>query len=643
MNGLLFANVAAAAAICLILFLRKIFRERFFARFFVLLWILVIVRLLLPFEFSSGISLYKPIPQPETEIQETGGILWEEIPEGGVFVPKQETEDFSEGRKSGFSSEKILFSLWISGAVFTGGFFIFKHSFSVKRILRDCVPFEKVSTDIPFGKTRVFKSMSLCSPLSFGILRPTVVIPENTDEKQLSFVLLHEQTHLLNRDPALKALALFALSINWFNPAVWFMVKFFDMDVERFCDERVLEVLGNEKAFDYANTILDFAERESLSLSFFSAASLCERVTSIMKNKNKKSRVPAAITIFLAVALLMTACGTTPAPAEKEPVQTGNLSAGNSVLNEQSAIEEIFAEEIDKILQEMVEAELENNSGDFVYINSGAVTGEIPGLAEELMGYYGNVPPNNYATETFSLMQIEKIGKITVSGFYFAEGASASILLVPSDETYVSVTYGDALRENGLFVGAEGDEIIVSVGTPCENIKEAFDLRIYGNFEGAEIAIDNLPYEVYAPAPPVEQTEKPEITEIEDIGFDFVSPVENGWLAVRFGAYKGHTGIDIASESGIGTDILAVANGEVVKVKRDNTGYGYHIVINHGNGIQTLYAHCSELLVELGQEVKAGDVIAKMGANGNSTGIHLHFELRVNGEYVDPEKYILFF
>ena len=247
---------------------------------------------------------------------------------------------------------------------------------------------------------------------------------------------------------------------------------------------------------------------------------------------------------------------------------------------------------------------IDPNTGNVISVNKDPVNivTEIPGLTEELQGYYGENAPNNYATDTYSLMQVEKIGKITVSGFYFAEGASASILLVPSEETYVSVTYGDALRENGLFVETKGDEIIVSVGTPCENIKEAFDLRIYGDFEGAEIAIDNLPYDVYVPAPPAEQPEKPEITETKDIGIEFVSPVKDGWLASKFGSYKGHSGIDIGSKTGTGTEIFAVADGTVVKAKLSTTGYGYHIIIDHGSGIQTCYAHCHELFAKVGQK-----------------------------------------
>ncbi|MBQ6701014.1 MAG: M23 family metallopeptidase [Oscillospiraceae bacterium] len=104
--------------------------------------------------------------------------------------------------------------------------------------------------------------------------------------------------------------------------------------------------------------------------------------------------------------------------------------------------------------------------------------------------------------------------------------------------------------------------------------------------------------------------------------------------------YKGHLGADYTPAEGEGSDILAVADGKVVKAKWGHTGYGNCIILDHGGGIQTLYAHCHELFVELGDEVKAGDVIASVGSSGNSTGTHLHFELRQNGTYVDPEKYI---
>ena len=121
---------------------------------------------------------------------------------------------------------------------------------------------------------------------------------------------------------------------------------------------------------------------------------------------------------------------------------------------------------------------------------------------------------------------------------------------------------------------------------------------------------------------------------------EFLWPTEEGYICSSFGSYKGHTGADILPEGGKGSEVYAAASGTVVKAKWNKTGYGNHIIIDHGNGIQTLYAHCEDLFVKTGQEVKAGETVASVGATGNSTGTHLHFEIRINGAYVNPEHYI---
>lgn len=100
-----------------------------------------------------------------------------------------------------------------------------------------------------------------------------------------------------------------------------------------------------------------------------------------------------------------------------------------------------------------------------------------------------------------------------------------------------------------------------------------------------------------------------------------------------------HNGVDIGMA--MGTPICAVKDGIVTTSVYGSGGYGYYIVIDHENGVQTLYAHCSELLVSTGDEVKKGDVIAKVGSTGRSTGPHVHFEIRIDGERVDPLPYIL--
>ena len=103
------------------------------------------------------------------------------------------------------------------------------------------------------------------------------------------------------------------------------------------------------------------------------------------------------------------------------------------------------------------------------------------------------------------------------------------------------------------------------------------------------------------------------------------------------GVYKLHTGVDISA--GMGTDFTAIAKGVVVKAEY-NSAYGNMVVIDHGGGIQTLYAHGSEIIANVGQEVNAGDVVLKVGSTGYSTGPHAHFEVRINGSPENPLDYI---
>lgn len=119
----------------------------------------------------------------------------------------------------------------------------------------------------------------------------------------------------------------------------------------------------------------------------------------------------------------------------------------------------------------------------------------------------------------------------------------------------------------------------------------------------------------------------------------FLWPTDNtGWIGSGFQEYEGHTGMDIIVS--VDTPIYASADGIVVAAKNTNVGYGKYIVIDHGGGYQTLYAHCSKLNVSVGDEVKAGQIIAATGRSGNTTGYQLHFEIRKNGEPMNPKDYV---
>lgn len=120
-----------------------------------------------------------------------------------------------------------------------------------------------------------------------------------------------------------------------------------------------------------------------------------------------------------------------------------------------------------------------------------------------------------------------------------------------------------------------------------------------------------------------------------------VLPV-TGTITSRYGASSSirrstHTGLDIACTTG--TSIKVVSKGTVTCAKQSGA-YGNLVKVDHGNGVETWYGHCSKIYVKEGDTVNAGDVIAAVGSTGNSTGPHLHFEIRINGNTVNPQNYV---
>jgi len=126
--------------------------------------------------------------------------------------------------------------------------------------------------------------------------------------------------------------------------------------------------------------------------------------------------------------------------------------------------------------------------------------------------------------------------------------------------------------------------------------------------------------------------------DLSQYGVNLIKPVSSGYtITSRFGPRSSgnHTGLDIAAPTG--TTIVAADSGTVTLSGNYGNGYGNYIIIDHGNNVKTLYAHCSSLYVSEGQYVSQGQSIAAVGNTGNSTGPHLHFEIRKSERLVDPQ------
>ena len=213
-------------------------------------------------------------------------------------------------------------------------------------------------------------------------------------------------------------------------------------------------------------------------------------------------------------------------------------------------------------------------------------------------------------------------------------------ILEDSEEKYYVQTYDDAeaiIDELKEKESSNIDDISYAVKYETE-VKE---------FANKEDAVAEL-YEEPVKEEPVNNNKRYNYSAYENdngsynanIGIALAEPISSGYvLTSRFGYRNSgyHTGLDIASP--LGTDVRAAASG-VVSYSGWKGTYGYTVIIDHGNGVQTYYAHCNDLYVTAGEYVSQGEVISAVGSTGNSTGPHLHLEVRINDSAQNPQNYV---
>ena len=306
-----------------------------------------------------------------------------------------------------------------------------------------------------------------------------------------------------------------------------------------------------------------------------------------------------------------------------------------------------------------------NSTAVDLCFSGGVISGNVPesyrGYIEDMRGSFtlldSSIAALNGEMEDGDSLDATRVKAIFYSLFFGAESPSR---LEHRRFAECFVTYEERTRTVEHEDGSTSEETY-TVAVPIRELPV-----VYANISSAmgvavthehQVNASEIYYRVLygGPAPTYgdafdEWSDGLPLTSAPFIGADgFCSPLGESWRSMvtsEFGYRKdpftgkgaGHTGLDMGAPKG--TPIRVALPGTVYLVRYSNSGYGYHVMVDHGGGFVTLYGHCSKILVTEGQKVEAGAVIAEVGSTGRSTGNHLHFEVRISGEKQNPRSYL---
>jgi murein DD-endopeptidase MepM/ murein hydrolase activator NlpD len=285
-------------------------------------------------------------------------------------------------------------------------------------------------------------------------------------------------------------------------------------------------------------------------------------------------------------------------------------------------------------------------------------------MIEKALRNYTN-PLNRIKAE---ITQMEKKDKVsyevqsgdTLSGIAQKFGISVAEI---SKENGIRNTHRISIGQT-LYIRLKEQPYVVKYGDTIQDIAEntgvSMEELVSYNWQLKETNYTLLPgQEIKVPTAPPEPSHQPLTTprkngtkknqviiasrsEVSKTQLGEVVWPAQGTISSRFGMRWGrpHNGVDIANPGKPNGPITAAMTGEVIDAYHDRSGYGNLVIIDHGNGITTYYAHLSKISVKEGQEIEQGEVLGYMGNTGNSTGNHLHFEIRKNDKPLNPLKYL---
>lgn len=327
-------SLSAATMILAAMVLRFRFQERVPRRVFCLLWDLCLVRLLLPMQLRSPVSIQALLPARQSAVQ--SAVRQVQVSstalETGVLLAGDTAGCYTEATAVAggfrFPAVNLPLLLWILGAALCAAWFLWGHLRS-RRVYAMSLPADdpfirRWQADHPlFRPVQVRVSDRISAPLTYGVVYPVVLLPrrmDTADAAGMAYVLEHEYTHIRRFDTLRKWLLAAAACLHWFNPCVWLMFVLAGRDMELSCDEAVLRAGADRSG--YALTLLALEEergRWSPGGSHFSRNATEERIKAIMKRKQISLAALLAVLVVMSIATTVFAAN---APAENAPANS---------------------------------------------------------------------------------------------------------------------------------------------------------------------------------------------------------------------------------------------------------------------------------------------------------------------------------
>lgn len=289
-----------------------------------LLWSAVMIRLVIPVSFTSSFSLLRLVQPGATA--DTGLI---------TFVPKDIGLQLYPAIDAGLSGINRLVNSSLPAAtpaasvnpmqVIIGiGSIIWIIGMAIL-LLYSVASYLKILARVRTAtlvKDHIFETDQITTPFVCGFLKPKIYIPTGMSEPELSYVLLHEQAHIMRRDHLIKPLAFAAVIVHWFNPLIWLSYALMSKDMEMSCDERVVNQMGNQMKGDYAKTLLSLSVSRARLLTgsplAFGESHVKQRIQNILSYRQPSAWMVAGS--LLVVAALVIGCTANPNPLQ-QPAQ----------------------------------------------------------------------------------------------------------------------------------------------------------------------------------------------------------------------------------------------------------------------------------------------------------------------------------